>query len=223
MESTGRRERKRLARRLEILEAAAVAFRKKGFDQTRIEEIATLADVAPGTVYNHFPTKDTLLIGLARHYRSQSPKALATLLANPPKDPVKAFSRFYAIMTAESLRYLDKLLWRHVHAAMTVGGWHEHGNERWSHEEDLIAHQCSMIRSLQAAGAIDAGVDDRVLAEVIHSCGFFWWQRFIAEDEMSLPHFTARMAAALKMIFATGLAPGDSPSRPEIRRASSTR
>lgn len=201
MRKTGLRERKRLARRLQILEAAAVAFQRGGFDETRIDDIAAIADVAPGTVYNYFPTKDALLLGLASHHRSQSPKALSALIAHPPSDPTAAFRRFYVTISEESLKYLDKPLWRHAHAAMTAGGWHEFGSERWSHEEELIGYQSSLIRLLQHTGSIPMHVDHRALAEVIHSCAFFWWQRFLVEDAMSLKDFIARLTVDLQCIF----------------------
>lgn len=199
----GLRERKRIERRLKILESAAAVFRRKSFDDARIEEIAVKADVSAGTVYNYFPTKDALLLALADHYRSRTPEMISEIVRDPPKDPVEAFKAFYSIMTRESLRYLDKALWRHVHAATTVSGWHQHGSERWQHEEDLIEHQCELIKELQRRGAISDTAPVRPLAEAIHASAFFWWQRFLVQDPMSQSDFMANLKANLTFILST--------------------
>lgn len=209
----GLRERKRLERRLEILEAAAVIFLRKSFDDTRIEQIARQADVSVGTVYNYFPTKDALLLALADHYRSRTPELISTLVENPPADPVEAFMQFYAIMTRESMRYLDKALWRHVHAATTVSGWHQYGSQRWRHEETLIEFQCTLIRGLQRLGAIPGATPVRPLAEVIHASAFFWWQRFLVQDPMSRSDFMTKLKRDLSFVLGQVMTDGRSRAK----------
>jgi len=57
-----RRERERLRHRREIINAAIHLFAKQGFDQTRLEEVASLAEFGKGTLYNYFENKTDLLI-----------------------------------------------------------------------------------------------------------------------------------------------------------------
>lgn len=71
-----RRERKKLETRQALLEAAWVLFRDKGFHDTTIEEITDRADVAKGTFFNYFPSKDGLLGELALWRFSQVREAL---------------------------------------------------------------------------------------------------------------------------------------------------
>jgi AcrR family transcriptional regulator len=59
-----RRERQVQARRQDILVAALQLFETKGFSQTSMEEIAETADVARGTLYNHFQSKVDILVAL---------------------------------------------------------------------------------------------------------------------------------------------------------------
>lgn len=59
-----RRERLKQEREERILEAAATEFARKGFHQTTIREIAEVADVADGTIYNYFESKGDLLVGI---------------------------------------------------------------------------------------------------------------------------------------------------------------
>ncbi|MCX7925278.1 MAG: TetR family transcriptional regulator [Fimbriimonadales bacterium] len=56
-----RRERRREKTRQRLIEAALALMQKKPFDQVTVEEITELADVAKGTFFTYFPTKEHLL------------------------------------------------------------------------------------------------------------------------------------------------------------------
>lgn len=63
--SLGRRERERLARRRDILNAARSVFAERGFVGATLEEIAVRAEFGKGTLYNYFPDgKDQLLFAV---------------------------------------------------------------------------------------------------------------------------------------------------------------
>lgn len=63
-DAMSRRDRLKQEREERILDAAATVFARKGFHKATIREIAELADVADGTIYNYFDNKFDLLIGL---------------------------------------------------------------------------------------------------------------------------------------------------------------
>jgi AcrR family transcriptional regulator len=67
-----RRERLRREREDRILESAAAIFARKGFHQATIREIAELADVADGTIYNYYASKRDLLLAMTRHIIADS-------------------------------------------------------------------------------------------------------------------------------------------------------
>jgi AcrR family transcriptional regulator len=62
-------------RRSEILAAATKIFGNKGFEATRMEEIAKAAQIAKGTLYLYFPSKDAIYSATVRQALSE----LATL------------------------------------------------------------------------------------------------------------------------------------------------
>lgn len=54
----------KLETRENIVKAATQLFSQVGFDQTKTKTIAQKCDIAEGTLFNYFPTKDDLLIAV---------------------------------------------------------------------------------------------------------------------------------------------------------------
>lgn len=61
MPSTDRISRKRKRTTDHIAAVASTLFERHGYEAVTMEQIATEADVARGTLYNHFPVKDAVL------------------------------------------------------------------------------------------------------------------------------------------------------------------
>jgi TetR/AcrR family fatty acid metabolism transcriptional regulator len=60
------------ARRNQILDAATIVFAEKGFHPTTIKDIAKVAGIADGTIYNYFKNKSALLIGIFDRMRASA-------------------------------------------------------------------------------------------------------------------------------------------------------
>ncbi|NDJ74867.1 MAG: TetR/AcrR family transcriptional regulator [Chloroflexi bacterium] len=58
---TSRSERKKEKTRQHIISAAMRLFAEQGLDATAMEQIAEEADVAKGTLYNYFPSKEVIV------------------------------------------------------------------------------------------------------------------------------------------------------------------
>ena len=79
----GRRERKR-SQTLDLLaDTAFRLFEAQGYDQVTMEQIAAEADVAKGTLYNHFPAKEALLAHRFRRELADSGENFRLLLEAP--------------------------------------------------------------------------------------------------------------------------------------------
>lgn len=61
----GLREQKKQRQRREIVETALTLFRERGYDQTRVSDIAQGAGISDATFFNYFASKDSVLDELA--------------------------------------------------------------------------------------------------------------------------------------------------------------
>lgn len=84
---TGRRERRREETGQRLLDEAVRLFANYGFANTTVEAITDAADVGKGTFFNYFPSKEHLLVELARR---QVEKIAAAATRINPRQPVLA-------------------------------------------------------------------------------------------------------------------------------------
>ncbi len=68
-----------------LLRAAADVFARRGYDGTRVADIATAADVSNGALYAHFGSKAELLVAALR---AHGRRLLAEVLAADPGRPI---------------------------------------------------------------------------------------------------------------------------------------
>ena len=71
-ELPGLRERKKRALRQSLYDTALTLFRRDGFDAVPVSAICAEAGVAKGTFFNHFPTKDHVLLEWYEQLNSQA-------------------------------------------------------------------------------------------------------------------------------------------------------
>jgi len=61
--------------RARILEAAAELFRKEGYDAATTRDIARASEIATGTLFNYFPTKEVLAMNIIQRALSEATAA----------------------------------------------------------------------------------------------------------------------------------------------------
>ena len=83
-----RRSRRRNEIKERIFRTALQLFAKKGYVNTRVEEITAAADVAKGTFFNYFPTKEHLLVALSEHQQEVVRRASAAAKGAKSVKPV---------------------------------------------------------------------------------------------------------------------------------------
>jgi AcrR family transcriptional regulator len=105
--TSGLRERKKVATRRALHEAALRLVAERGLDGVSVDEIAARADVSPRTFFNYFPSKDDAVIGLDPAGPADQAAAFAARPANESAVAVmRAIAREQATQMAE-----DPQLW----------------------------------------------------------------------------------------------------------------
>ncbi len=101
-------------RRAEILAAAFACFAERGFAATRMEDVATRARIAKGTVYLHFPDKERLFIELVSGIASPILGEVGSVVLNETIPARSVVSMFYSLFKRQVLeterRHLLRLI-----------------------------------------------------------------------------------------------------------------
>jgi AcrR family transcriptional regulator len=71
---SGLRERKKQKTKASIQREALRLFKRRGYDETTIEDIAAAAEISPSTFFNYFPTKEDVVV-----YDEYDPQVFAAL------------------------------------------------------------------------------------------------------------------------------------------------
>ena len=89
VETEGLRERKKRLMRQQLSDTATQMFMERGFDAVRVTDIAAACGVSEKTVFNYFPTKESLILDRLE----TTVASLRTGLAEPGVSPVPAALR----------------------------------------------------------------------------------------------------------------------------------
>jgi AcrR family transcriptional regulator len=144
-----------------LLRAAADVFAERGYDGTRVADIAAAAGVSNGALYAHFDSKAELLLAALR---AHGRRELADLLAADPGRPVTEL----LLQAGRSLpRRCDSRGYLIVEALMAA----RRDDDVAGPMRDYIAERADWLAGLIEAGQADGEVDSAVSpAAVAHFC-----------------------------------------------------
>jgi AcrR family transcriptional regulator len=186
----------------QVLDAASTLFAERGYEATRIEEIAKRAAVAPTTIYNYFATKPNILLALAvRHVRASLPERHA-IVRNPPDDPVAAVQAFERLLADQALRHLSRECWRVIMASpyREPGGAAHRTSLRLNRL--IRSHYVRMLSGFKERGMIKRNVDVEALAELVYAIGTHHFGRLVSNDAMTLDDLKISVERHLDLVFA---------------------
>jgi AcrR family transcriptional regulator len=138
--------------REKILAAASAAFASSGLD-AQVEDIARRAGLGVGTVYRHFPTKDTLVSALAQTHFERLAETLEAALDEAGEE----WGIFSAAIWRAATAAAGDVAWCEIIAGDPVAvAAAARGQDR------VAAATATLIARAQAAGAMrpDATVED---------------------------------------------------------------
>jgi AcrR family transcriptional regulator len=104
-EDEGLRERKKRLMRQQISDTATWMFLERGFDDVKVTEIAAACGVSEKTVYNYFPTKESLVLDREDVMASAIQRALGPGASQVP--PVEAMVQIMREQLDELISYWE--------------------------------------------------------------------------------------------------------------------
>ena len=107
----GLRERKKVRLRQEIIKTAVKLFRKRGYENTRVDDIVQILEISQPTFFRYFPSKDAVLREVGRRGFACIEERLETELSSEATTGER-LRRMYQNMAREV--EADRPLWRAV-------------------------------------------------------------------------------------------------------------
>lgn len=188
----GLRERKKRQREKTILEAAEKLFRESGYDSTTMGHIADAANVSTVTVFNYYKTKGELLLALISNENAVLLEKLGRLSKSKRKNIEGLISDFFKVVVEESLRQVDKSLWRHIISTSMLN----HESDFSSAYRQLQGEILDLLR-VTVAGHFasnskkDVSHKDLIMfCNVIYSLHYMEFCNFISSDALTIESYS---------------------------------
>jgi len=163
----GLRERQKADRERRILDAAEAQFREFGYEETKIDNIASAAGVSAGTVYNYFENKSDLLLTLVTTHDEFVGGEIEELIRNPPAGLVDGVSGVFFAMTRHSLDHLGRENWRNL-IGLSIAQQDSVLGQRFTKFNDRLRRRIiRMLDALQKSGVLASGCDTEKLGGIL--------------------------------------------------------
>jgi len=183
---SGLRERQKADRNQRIVGAATQLFRSEGYDRTKLESIAALAEVSVGTVYNYYENKGDLLLAIVALEVNEVLNAGNALVASPPGDIEDAINSLMSIYLDHSLVYLNKEMWREAMAITIRRPETKFGQAYIQLDQRLMDQICALIDTLRKRGLVGKYVNTRAVGEMFFNNMNMMFMAFVRDEKMEL-------------------------------------
>ena len=142
-EKMGLRERKKARLRQQIIDTSIRLFRKRGYENTRVEDIVQILEISQPTFFRYFPSKDAVLREVGRRGFACIKDHLETELTSQAST-AERLRRMYEAMAREAES--DRPLWR---AVVLSGAMDPVRSPEARRPEEIAA---SLLRNILAEG-----------------------------------------------------------------------
>lgn len=182
----GLRERQKAARQQRILEAATELFRREGYDKTRMEDIASMAEISTGTTYNYYQTKADILIAVVSMEVEEILATGAKIVEAPPASVAGALIELASLYNEHSLVYLSKEMWR-MAMSFAIQRPQTPFSLRYTELDRRLCQQIGeMVQALQKQGLVEANLEHSAVAEIIFSNLNMMFIEFVKCEDMTM-------------------------------------
>lgn len=182
----GLRERQKADCEQRILRGAVACFLKRDYRSVRIEDLAAIAEVSVGSVYNYYATKGDILMATVAMKVEEVLESGHHMLRDPPRGVEPALLALIFTYYDHSLEYLSKEMWRTA-MALSIEAPETPSGRRYNElDQKLKAQVIALIRTLQERGEIVADVDAEPLGRLVFSNMNMMFMDFVKDGAMTL-------------------------------------
>jgi AcrR family transcriptional regulator len=199
------RERQKERRGQSILVATAKLLNSKGYQGTSIEDIAELAEVGVGTVYNYFNSKTYLVLELFRRDTEEQLRQGQKIVRNPPHDAIEAVSALFSTYVRVAASRYNKRILREL-LVLAFNDQLSYGKEALKLDYMLISQVAELMELIRARGQLTHEVESDEAAKLLYTVLTVDLMMFIVEDEMTLDSLTEAIQRSVGLVF-KGLLP----------------
>jgi len=97
-------------RKNQILEAAIAAFARLGFQQTRMDDIASQAGLSKGALYLYYKSKDAIIAALLKYFFAQEFNRLQEFVESDRDMPVSEQLMILTRQLASAMKWMARLM-----------------------------------------------------------------------------------------------------------------
>ena len=194
----GVREKKKARTQESILRAAKKLFVRKGYRNTRIEDIAAEAEVGVGTAYNYFGSKRGLLLGLMNVEITEILIEGEKYIAGAGNDPVRALGDLIGIYL-DRIRTWDKELLRELVASGIVE--QGTGEELMKDDYRLMAQITNLVKKYQEDGVLDGKIEPDRITMIVYSVLWTRVLMYMMLEGISIDLVKEEVIKDIKLVF----------------------
>ena len=158
-DAPARRSPKRRER--EIVAIAAEIFRKNGYADTSVQDVADAVGILKGSLYYYIDSKEDLLYRVLLEVHEDARGILGEIEAMTDVSPLEKIRAYVRNHVEYNVRNMDKVaVYYHDFGLLSTDRRAEIREQRRAYEDFLE----KLIKEAQRAGEVDPGADPRVLA-----------------------------------------------------------
>jgi AcrR family transcriptional regulator len=195
----GLREEKQRDRRQRIAKAALELFTRQGFEATTMEAIAEKARLGVGTLYNYYPSKADLMLGIIAERAGPYERDLKNLAEHPPErlfDALRACLETYLA----SFSFYGKRIWRDFAVTALSKGLPLFAMIQ-AVDEVFLTWLTALIGKYRKKSKVDDNPSAEIVARNVYSVLLHNIMVFISTEGMEIKELRESLARQLAAMF----------------------
>ena len=197
MEQLSRRELNKRHCRQRILRVSRQLFSTKGYEETTMGDVADRAEVSKATLYNYFPGKDSLLLGIAEAELEQIRQLIRGELSREPS-ALERLRRVLEAFVLDSMCYIS--LSRKISYLNSC-----ENSGMFATRLEMVRIFRDLVFQAQAAGELRRDVDADDITELVMGLYLTTQFQWVHREQHPVSHWTKRLDRAFRQVLACAL------------------